>query len=66
MLLFVDHIAAKQIIAPALNQSGGRPVEAVRRFARLIQGAIDCAGETRHQEAATYEKISSPSTCFAP
>lgn len=41
MLLFVDHIAAKQIIAPALNSLVGGPSRLYESSRGLIQGAID-------------------------
>jgi len=41
MLLFVDHIAAKQIIAPALNSVVGGPSRLYEGSYGLIQGAID-------------------------
>lgn len=41
MLLFVDHIAAKQIIAPALNSVAGGPSKLIEGSRGLIQGAID-------------------------
>ena len=41
MLLFVDHIAAKQIIAPALNTVVGGPSKLYESSRGLIQGAID-------------------------
>jgi len=41
MLLFVDHIAAKQIIAPALNSVVGGPSKIYEGSYGLIQGAID-------------------------
>src|SRR6516164_565796 len=41
MLLFVDHIAAKQIIAPALNSVVGGPSKIYEGSRELIQGAID-------------------------
>ena len=41
MLLFVDHIAAKQIIAPALNSVIGGPSKLYEGSRGLIQGAID-------------------------
>lgn len=40
MLLFVDHIAAKQIIAPALNSVVGGPMKLYESSRDLIQGAI--------------------------
>jgi AcrR family transcriptional regulator len=40
MLLFVDHIAAKQIIAPALNSVVGGPSKLYEGSRGLIQGAI--------------------------
>ena len=41
MLLFVDHIAAKQIIAPALNSVVGGPSKLYEGSRGLIQGAIE-------------------------
>jgi AcrR family transcriptional regulator len=41
MLLFVDHIAAKQIIAPALNTVVGGPTKLYEGSRSQIQGAID-------------------------
>ena len=41
MLLFVDHIAAKEIIAPALNSVVGGPSKLYEGSRGLIQGAID-------------------------
>jgi AcrR family transcriptional regulator len=41
MLLFVDHIAAKQIIAPALNCVAGGPSKLFEGSRALIHGAID-------------------------
>ena len=41
MLLFVDHIAAKQIIAPALNSVAGGPGKLIEGSRGLVQGAID-------------------------
>lgn len=41
MLLFVDHIAAKQIIAPALNSVVGGPSKLYEGSRELIGGAID-------------------------
>jgi AcrR family transcriptional regulator len=41
MLLFVDHIAAKQIIAPALNTLVGGPSRLYEGSRGLVQGAID-------------------------
>jgi AcrR family transcriptional regulator len=41
MLLFVDHIAAKQIIAPALNSVVGGPSKIFEGSRGLIQAAID-------------------------
>ncbi len=54
MLLFVDHIAAKQIIAPALNSVVGGPTRLYEGSHGQISGAIDAlvkrakeAGEIR-------------------
>jgi AcrR family transcriptional regulator len=41
MLLFVDHIAAKQIIAPALNTFAGGPAKLYEGSRGQIQEAID-------------------------
>ena len=41
MLLFVDHIAQKQIIAPALNSLVGGPTRLYEGSRGLIQGAFD-------------------------
>ena len=41
MLLFVDHIAAKQIIAPALNSVVGGPSKLYESSHGTIRGAID-------------------------
>jgi hypothetical protein len=41
MLLFVDHIAAKQIIAPALNSVVGGPAKLYEGSHGLIREAID-------------------------
>lgn len=41
MLLFVDHIAAKQIIAPALNSMVGGPSKLFECSRGLVQGAIE-------------------------
>jgi AcrR family transcriptional regulator len=41
MLLFVDHIAAKQIIAPALNSVVGGPAKLYESSRDQIHGAID-------------------------
>jgi serine/threonine protein kinase len=41
MLLLVDHIAAKQIIAPALNTVAGGPSKLYERSRTQVAGAID-------------------------
>ena len=41
MLLFVDHIAAKQIIAPALNSVAGGPTKLYQGSHDVVRGAID-------------------------
>jgi AcrR family transcriptional regulator len=41
MLLFVDHVAAKQIIAPALNSVAGGPTRLYEGSRSLIHGAMD-------------------------
>ena len=45
MLLFVDHIAAKQIIAPALNTVIGGPSKLYESSHGLVRGAIDALVE---------------------
>jgi AcrR family transcriptional regulator len=45
MLLFVDHIAAKQIIAPALKSVIGGPLKIYESSHGLIRGAIDALVE---------------------
>ncbi len=40
MLLFVDHVAAKQIIAPALNSVAGGPSKLYEGSRSLMQGAV--------------------------
>jgi AcrR family transcriptional regulator len=45
MLLFVDHIAAKQIIAPALNTLVGGPSKLFEGSRSQIQGAINALVE---------------------
>ena len=49
MLLFVDYIATKQIIAPALNTLVGGPSKVYEASRAQITGAI-CTGGTRHRE----------------
>ena len=41
LLLFVDYIAAKHIIAPALNSVAGGPSRLYEGSRSLVQGAID-------------------------
>jgi AcrR family transcriptional regulator len=41
MLLFVDHLAAKRIIAPALNSVAGGPSKIYEGSRGLVQAAID-------------------------
>ena len=45
MLLFVDHIAAKQIIAPALNSVIGGPMKLYESSQGMIRGAINALVE---------------------
>jgi len=45
MLLFVDYVAAKQIIAPALNTLVGGPSKLFERSRNQIKGAIDALVE---------------------
>jgi hypothetical protein len=40
MLLFVDYIATKQIIAPALNTMVGKPSKLYEASGALVKGAI--------------------------
>jgi hypothetical protein len=41
LLLFVDYVAAKHIIAPALNSVAGGPSRLYEGSRSLVQGAID-------------------------
>lgn len=45
MLLFIDHIAAKQIIAPALNSVIGGPMKLYESSQGLVRGAINALVE---------------------
>ena len=50
MLLFVDYIAAKPIISPALNTLVGGPSKLLERFPPSDPGNDQCPGEVRHRE----------------
>src|SRR3984893_13039498 len=50
MLLFVDYIATKQIIAPALNTLVGGPSKVYEASRAQITGGDSCTGGTRHRE----------------
>ena len=50
MLLFVDYIAAKHIIAPALNNAGRRALKVVRSHRRSGQGGDQRIGGACNQE----------------
>jgi AcrR family transcriptional regulator len=50
LLLFVDYIATKHIIAPALNTPAGGSLEAVRSFLRTGVGSDSCLGKARDEE----------------
>jgi hypothetical protein len=50
MLLFVDYIATKKIIAPALNALAGGPSKVIEASYAQNSGGDSCAGETRYQE----------------
>ena len=64
MLLFVDYIATKQIIAPALNTIVGGPSKVYEASRAQIAGAIHWwSGPSR---AAIYVKTSNRSTYFGP
>jgi AcrR family transcriptional regulator len=41
MLLFIDYIATKKIIAPALNNLAGGPARVFAQTSKLIYGAVD-------------------------
>jgi hypothetical protein len=64
--LGAHHIAAKQIIAPALNSIAGGPSKLYGGSRGLIQAAIDALVKrsSAQSRAAIYEEISTPSTCF--
>jgi AcrR family transcriptional regulator len=60
MLLFVDYIAAKQIIAPALNAMAGGPSKVFQSTGVLVTGAIEAlvkraiaSGDVRRDVDAT-------------
>jgi len=61
MLLFVDYIATKQIIAPALNSLVGGPSKLYEGSRSQIQGAIDSLAQSR---AATFVEIWNHSIYF--
>ena len=70
MLLFVDHIAEKQIIAPALNSVVGGPSKLYEGSRGLIQGAIDAlvkraikSGDIR-KRSRPLRPASSADRCF--
>ncbi len=50
LLLFVDAIETKQLIAPALNTSARRSPESIRGFLRSDAASNSCSGEARNQE----------------
>jgi len=64
MLLFVDYIGTKQIIAPALNAHVGGPSKLYEGSRAQIKGAID-ALVSAQLRTATSAKISSHSICSA-
>ena len=57
MLLFVDHIAAKQIIAPALNSVVGGPSRLYEGSHSLVRGAIDSLVERAIQSGDVREDL---------
>lgn len=50
MLLFIDYIAKKKIIAPALNNLAGGPARVFANSGKLIYGAIDLLTEKAIEE----------------
>jgi AcrR family transcriptional regulator len=60
MLLFVDHIAAKQIIAPALNSVVGGPSKLYEGSRGLIQASDEGAGKARHSKSGDIRSRSRP------
>ena len=62
MLLLVDYIAAKHIIAPALNTIAGGPSRLYEGSRSLIQGAIDGLVEARQEEWRSAQR----SGCIRP
>jgi len=64
LLMFVDAVAAKQIIAPALNALIGDPKKVFRSFARPVVGSDPCAGESARSRAATFAKTWTRWICF--
>ena len=65
LLLFVDYIAAKQLIAPALNALVGDPKKVFEASYALHLGRDSRPGEARRQKAATSAKTSTRSTSCA-
>lgn len=63
MLLFVDHIAAKQIIAPALNTVVGGAARLYEGSRGMIQGAVE-ALVNRAIESGEMRKDIEPSDLF--
>lgn len=59
MLLFVDHIAAKQIIAPALNSMVGGPAKLYESAHEPIRSAIDALVERAIESGAIQPDIES-------
>ena len=60
MLLFVDHIAAKQIIAPALNTIVGGPAKLYEGSRGQIQGAIDALVKRAIESGHLRKDVESP------
>jgi AcrR family transcriptional regulator len=63
LLLFIDYIAAKHIIAPALNSVVGGPSRLYESSRSLVQGAIDELVK-RTKRAAMCEETLTPPICF--
>jgi AcrR family transcriptional regulator len=57
MLLFVDHIAAKQIIAPALNSVVGGPAKLFEGSHGLVHAAIDALVKRAIESGAIREDL---------
>lgn len=57
LLLFVDYIAAKHIIAPALNSVAGGPSRLYESSRSLVQGAIDDLVKSAKKSGAVRNEV---------